>query len=193
MVTRGMLMGIGIGAALVFIADPRSGRRRRALARDQFVRANRKTRDALDATARDIANRTTGIVAAARGRMGEESVDDRLLLERVRAKLGRACSHPHAVDVEVAEGTVTLRGPILANEVDRVLATVQGVRGVRSVTNELEAHDSPEGIPALQGVGSVADPSLDILQSNWAPATQALVTAAGLAATAVCMAAYARR
>ena len=193
MLTRDMLIGIGIGAALVFIADPRSGRRRRALARDQFVRASRKTLDALDATARDIANRTTGIVAATRGRLGEEGVDDRRLIERVRAKLGRACSHPHAIDVEVAEGTVTLRGPILANEVDSLLATVQAVRGVRSVTNELEAHDSPEGIPALQGVGSVADPSLDILQSNWAPATQALVTAAGLAATAVCIAAYARR
>jgi hypothetical protein len=193
MVTRDILMGIGIGAALVFIADPRGGRRRRALARDQFVRASRKTRDALDATARDIANRTTGIVAAARGQLGEEGVDDRRLIERVRAKLGRACSHPHAIDVEAAEGTVMLRGPILANEVDSVLATVQGVRGVRSVTNELEAHDSPEGVPALQGVGSVAGPSLDILQSNWAPATQALVTAVGLAATAVCVTAYARR
>jgi BON domain len=193
MVTRDLLVGIGIGAALMFIADPGSGRRRRALARDQFVRGSRKTRDALDATARDVANRTTGVVAAARGRLGEEGVDDRRLIERVRAKLGRACSPPHAIDVDVADGTVTLRGPILADEVDGLLATVRGVRGVRSMTNELEAHDSPEGIPALQGVGSVADPSLDILQSNWAPATQALVTAAGLAAMAVCVAAYARR
>src|SRR5438093_8646363 len=191
--TRDMLMGIGIGAALMFIADPRSGRRRRALARDQFVRASRKTRDALDATARDIANRTTGIVAAAGDRLGEEGVDDRRLIERVRAKLGRACSHPHAIDVEVVEGTVTLRGPILTNEVDSLLATIQGVRGVRSVMNELEAHDSPEGVPALQGTGSAAAPSLDFLQSKWAPATQALVTAAGLAATVVWMAAYARR
>jgi hypothetical protein len=116
-----------------------------------------------------------------------------VLLERVRAQLGRFVSHPHAIDVEVADGTVTLRGPILADEVDGVVATVLGVRGVRSVTNELEAHDSPLGIPALQGVGSVADSSLDILHSNWAPATHALVTAAGLAATAVCIATYARR
>lgn len=193
MLTRDMLMGIGIGAALMFVADPHSGRRRRALTRDQFVRASRKTRDALDATARDVANRTTGVVAAARGRLGEGSVDDRRLTERVRAKLGRSCSHPHAIDVDAADGTVILRGPILANELDTVLATVRGVRGVRTVTNELETHDSPEGVPALQGVGSVADPSLDILQSHWAPATQALVTAAGLTATAICVAAYARR
>src|SRR5438093_13094431 len=89
--TRDMLMGVGIGAALLFIADPRGGRRRRALARDQFVRASRKTRDALDATARDVANRTSGIVAAARGRWADDDVDSRRLIERVRAKLGRAC------------------------------------------------------------------------------------------------------
>jgi BON domain len=193
MVSRDLLVGIGIGAFLLFIADPRAGRRRRALARDQFVRATRKTRDALDATARDIANRTSGTVAAARGRWTGEIVDDRQLLERVRAKLGRACSHPHAIDVDVADGAVTVRGPILANEVDNVLATVRSVRGVQNVTNALETHDSAEGVPALQGEGSIADPELDILQRNWAPATQALVTAAGLAATAVCVAAYVRR
>jgi BON domain len=193
MVSRDLLVGIGIGALLLFIADPRAGRRRRALVRDRFVRASRKTRDALDATARDIANRTSGTVAAARGRWTDERVDDRRLLERVRAKLGRACSHPHAIDVDVADGAVALRGPILANEADNVLATIHSVGGVLSVTNALEIHESAEGVPALQGGERIADPELDILQRNWAPATEALVTAAGLAATAVCLAAYLRR
>ena len=192
MQTRDVLLGIGIGAALLFIVDPRTGRRRRALATDQFVRASRKTGDALDATARDIANRTSGMVAAARARWSDERVDDRRLLQRVRAKLGRVCSHPRAIDVDAADGAITLRGPILAHETDSVLATVRGVRGVLHVTNALEPHQSADGVPALQG-GNIADPELDIFQRNWAPATQALVTAAGLAATAVCMAAYARR
>ena len=193
MASKDVLVGMGVGALLLFIADPRTGRRRRALAKDQFVRASRKTRDAVDATARDIANRTSGIVAAGRGRWTDERVDDRRLLERVRAKLGRACSHPRAIDVDAADGAITLRGPILAGEIDNLLATVRGVRGVVSVTNALDAHESAEGVPALQGHGNIADPELDILQRNWAPATQALVTVAGLAATAVCMAAYARR
>jgi hypothetical protein len=192
MITREMLIGIGIGAAVAYIADPRAGRRRRALARDQLVRTGRKTRDALDATARDVANRTSGVVAATRGRLFDEGVDDRRLVERVRASLGRACSHPHAIDVAASDGTVTLRGPILAREVDGLLSTVRTVRGVESVTSALEPHESADGIPALQGEGSVGDPSLDILQRNWAPATQALVTA-GLAATGICIAAYARR
>jgi BON domain len=192
MMSRDIWLGIGIGALAAFIADPRGGRRRRALARDQLVRASRKTRDALDATARDLANRTSGMVAATRGRWTDRPVDDRRLVERVRAALGRVCSHPHAIDVEATDGHVTLRGPILASEADRIAGSVAGVRGVTSVANQLEAHDSAEGIPALQGEGRIAGPSLDILQRNWAPATQALVTA-GLAATGICIAAYARR
>jgi hypothetical protein len=189
MISRDIWLGIGIGALAAFVADPRGGRRRRALARDQLVRASRKTRDALDATARDLANRTSGVIASTRGRWRNQPADDRRLVERVRAALGRVCSHPHVIDVEATDGRVTLRGPILASEADSVVACVAGVRGVTSVTNALETHDSADGIPALQGEGR---PSLDLLQRNWAPATQALVTA-GLAATGICIAAYARR
>lgn len=192
MISRDILLGIGIGALAAFVADPRGGRRRRALARDQLVRASRKTRDALDATARDLANRTSGVIASTRGRWTNQPADDRRLVERVRAALGRVCSHPHAIDVEATDGRVTLRGPILASEADIVATCVAGVRGVTSVTSALDTHDSAEGIPALQGEGRIAGPSLDILQRNWAPATQALVTA-GLAATGICIAAYARR
>lgn len=191
--SRDILVGIGVGALVAFMADPRGGRRRRALVRDQFVRAGRKTRDALDATARDLSNRTSGTIASARSRLTGEETDDDRVIQRVRAILGRVCSHPRAITVEATDGWVTVRGPILAAELNDVLAAVSGVRGVREVTNQLEVHDSAEGIPALQGEGRVAGPSLDILQENWAPATQALVTVAGLAATGICLAAYARR
>jgi len=52
---------------------------------------------------------------------------------------------------------------------------------VRTVTNELEPHDTSAGVPSLQGRGRIAGSRLDILQSSWAPATRALV---GLAAAA---------
>jgi hypothetical protein len=64
---------------------------------------------------------------------------------------------------------------------------------VHAVVNELEPHDSPEGIPSLQGHGRVGGPSLDILQRNWAPATQALVGMAAVAATCAAVLAYSRR
>ena len=190
---RALLAGVGLGATLAFLLDPDRGARRRALVRDKAVRGTRLTGGALDATARDLANRSRGIAAATRGRWSGQPVDDDRLVERVRAKLGRVSTHPHAIDVEACNGEVTLRGPILSNEVDDVLATTGSVRGVSFVCNELEPHDSPEGIPSLQGEGRLAGRSLDLFQSNWAPATRALVSAGALAAAGVAMAAYARR
>ena len=191
--TREIVVGAGVGAALAFMLDPQGGGRRRALVRDKVIRASRKTRDGIDATARDMANRTRGVAAATRGRLGGRAIDDDRLVERVRAKLGRSTSHPRAIDVKAADGEVTLYGPILADEVDDLLSAVASVRGVRSVINELEPHDSPEGIPSLQGGGRTAGPSLDILQRNWAPATQALVGMAALAATSAAVLAYSSR
>ena len=60
------------------------------------------------------------------------------------------------------------------------------------MTNQLDAHESAEGIPALQGAGRVAGPSLDVLQNNWAPATRAIV-GAGLLVAGVWMAFAASR
>jgi osmotically-inducible protein OsmY len=189
---RDVLLGMSLGAAITYIADPNSGRRRRAVMRDKLVRASRKSRDAADATGRDMANRAAGMVAAARAQFEDEPVDDARLLERVRARLGRVCSHPRAIDVQAALGVVTLRGPILARERNRVVQTVRGVRGVEDVIDALEAHEQDDGVPSLQGEGSVAGPTLDLFQANWAPATQALVAAA-VAATGIYAASYSMR
>lgn len=190
--TPSLLSGIAIGAVGAMILDPSRGARRRALLRDQAVRATRVTGDVVDTTMRDLANRTRGFAAETRGWIAERAVDDERLLERVRARLGRVSSHPRAIDVAVQGGQVTLRGPVLSAEAQDLLSTAAGVRGVRSVINELEPHDSPDGVPALQGRGRVAGPRLDLLQSHWAPATRALVGAAALAAGGLAVA-YARR
>lgn len=190
--TRDVLAGAGMGAALAFILDPNGGARRRALVRDKMTRATRVTREGLDATARDFGNRARGIAAATRGRLSAEEVSDEVLVERVRAKLGRASSHPRAIDVEARNGEVTLRGPILAHEADELVTFIGSVRGVQRVINELEPHERTDGIPALQGRGRIAQPRLDILQRNWAPATRALV-GAGVVATGVYLATHARR
>ena len=190
--TKDVLAGAGIGAVVAFIFDPARGGRRRAMVAGRIARAARVTRDGLDATARDMSNRALGVAASARGRFRQETVSDVTLIERVRAKLGRASSHPRAIDVMAHDGEVTLRGPILASEADRLLATAESVRGVRRVIDELDPHENSDAIPALQGDGRVAGPTLAIMQRRWAPATRALVSAS-LIATGACLAAYARR
>lgn len=190
--TKDVLVGAGIGAAVIFMMDPAAGSRRRALVRDKIARASRLTRDGVDATARDMGNRARGIAASTRGRMWNGEVDDETLIERVRAKLGRVSSHPRAIDVLADDGVITLRGPILASELPNVIAATRSVRGVEDVVNHLQSHESAIGIPSLQGAGRVGGPSLDIMQRHWAPATRALV-GAGVVATGICLAAFARR
>ena len=187
-----LLAAAGVGAALTYIFDPDRGARRRALVRDKAVHGARLGRRALDATMCDISNRARGFAAAARSGRGGGLVDDIRLIERIRAKLGRVCSHPRAIDVIVQNGQATLRGPIMADEVDDVMSTAAGVAGVVSVVNELEPHETAAGIPSLQGEGRAAESSFDLLQRSWAPATRALVSVGALAAAGAAIA-YARR
>ena len=145
------IAGLAAGAALTFVLDPSSGRRRRALMRDQFVRAGRKTRQVADATATDLSNRVRGVAAETRSVLRGERVEPHRLVERVRATLGRATSHPGAIDVfGVDGGAVILEGPILTFEADRVISAAWSVPGVERVIDHLERHESSDGVPSLQ-------------------------------------------
>ena len=148
-----LLAGFALGAAFMYAFDPTGGRRRRALVRDQFTRLGHTTSDGLDAAARDFSNRAAGAVAEARRRLRSDRPDDDVLAERVRAALGRAVSHPKAIEVEARYGNVRLSGPILSHEVSSLLSAVESVQGVRNVDNRLEPHDQPGNIPSLQGGG----------------------------------------
>src|SRR5438132_9940321 len=170
MSTRDLMTGAAVGAALLFVLDPNRGAKRRAVLRDKLVRAGRVAGEGAGATARDMSNRVRGVAASIRGRFSDDASDD-IVRERVRATLGRASSHPRALDVDVRDGCVTLRGPILSSEAHAVLAVAAGVRGVQGVVDELERHETAVGIPSLQGEGRIAQPTLDILQRRWSPAT----------------------
>jgi osmotically-inducible protein OsmY len=148
------VVGLTCGAGLMYVLDPGGGRRRRALLRDQVRHAVRKTSDGLDAASRDAANRMSGRLADARGRLRHEHVADPILVERVRAEMGRVVSHPRAIDVEARNGTVRLCGPILASEVNPLMDAVRSVSGVTGIDNQLDVHQEPGNIPSLQGGGS---------------------------------------
>jgi hypothetical protein len=149
---KAVLTGLSLGAGLMYFLDPDRGGRRRALVRDKLARARRVGGDAVGAASRDFAHRATGAAARLRGVLQRETVvDDSVLVERVRATLGRVVSHPHAIRVEASGDNVTLRGPVLRAEVEPLLKAVRRVPGVRQVISELEEHEQPGNIPALQG------------------------------------------
>src|SRR5204862_5989594 len=136
-----VLTAAGIGAGLMYLLDPDQGGRRRALVRDQLVSAANRTGDAADATSRDVRNRARGVVASLRSRLeSEEDVSDDVLRERVRARVGQVVSYAGSIEVSVADGRVTLQGPVLADDVARLLRRVRAVRGVTDVQCELDVH-----------------------------------------------------
>jgi hypothetical protein len=69
------MAAFGVGAALMYFFDPVSGKRRRALLRDQLVHARHEVGDFAEGTAKDLRNRAYGLAAEARGvierRLGE--------------------------------------------------------------------------------------------------------------------------
>jgi uncharacterized membrane protein len=175
--TLSVLGAIGIGAALMYYFDPQAGRRRRALLRDQWDHTTRKFHEGQRVVMRDATNRAHGYLAQAqRLKNRAETADDVIVVERVRAALGREVSHPHAIEVHVNDGKVTLGGPILAHEVDNLVSCVKGVRGVKGVENNLSVFDDPGNIPSLQGGVQREGNRPEFFQSNWSPSAR---TAAG--------------
>jgi uncharacterized membrane protein len=175
-----MLAGIGLGAGAAYLFDPALGRRRRAGVRDAVTRAAHKSGDAFGATSRDLANRSRGLAARTTRYLQADAATDDVLVERVRARLGRHASHPHAIRVEAHERVVTLRGPILSHEADRLLSAMRRVRGARDVRDALERHDEPGNVPALQGGAAREGERWALSQESWSPATRALVGMAGV-------------
>jgi BON domain len=177
------LAGAAFGAGMMYALDPDAGGRRRALTRDQLVRARIKTRETASATARDLLNRSYGIMAGARSRLFHEDVDDEVLEQRVRSKFGYVVRNPSAIQARVDSGSVTLTGAVRADEVDQLIAEVSAVRGVSAVENRLDVHHEAAHVPELQS-GDKPRPSpqrLDIFQRRWSPATRLLIGISGAA------------
>ena len=91
------LAGAAFGAGMMYALDPDAGRRRRALTRDQLTKARIKTRETASATARDLLNRSYGMMAVARSRLFESHVDDEVLEQRVRSRFGYVVRNPSAI------------------------------------------------------------------------------------------------
>jgi len=174
-----LLSGAGLGAAAMYILDPDRGRRRRALLRDKLYSLARRAPRVIEVTARDLSSRAQGVAAKAASRLIEDVVPDEKLVARVRSELGRVVSHPGAIEVTANQGRVRLSGHVLAQEVDHLLSAVSAVPGVRDVENQLEVHETPDNIPALQGGKPRDGHRLGFMKKNWPPAVRFLAGSAG--------------
>src|SRR5688500_9914773 len=97
--TAATQLGIAIGAvlavaSLMYMFDPRSGRRRRALLGGQVNRGLRQGRDFAQKVRTDAQNRARGLYEQSRSALHRGATNDEILAERARAALGRLCTHP---------------------------------------------------------------------------------------------------
>jgi len=179
--TAGVIAAAGLGALLMYLLDPQQGRRRVALARDRGAHLARVGRETADVGLRDLGHRTSGLIARVRAALRRAPPSDVVLVERVRARLGRVVSHPHAVEVAASDGRVTLAGPVLKSEHGPLLHAVRAVRGVRELRSHLDVHERAGRLPALQGGNRRSHPQMEFMQENWAPGPRLLALGAGCA------------
>jgi len=146
------LTGAVAAAGVMYYFDAGSGRRRRAEFGQRSAGAARRGVSRLQAASRDLAHRVYGLGARATARIRRGEVAPTVLVERVRARLGRVVSHPGAVHVSADEQhTVRLTGAVLAWEHEPLRRAIAQVAGVGAIRDELEVHESAQQVSALQG------------------------------------------
>lgn len=173
--THAALAGV-TGAGLMYLFDPNLGRRRRARLLDKGTHISRVAGRGMSTTANDIGHRVQGAFAKGVRALRREEVTDTILLERVRANLGRLVSNPGAIDVDVRNGSVTLSGPVLQDEYRPLLKKIQRIYGVRFIDDRL-IRRWPSSVSGPQDT-----PSHSSRRAAWHPAKRALAIAGGLGA-----------
>jgi hypothetical protein len=168
------LKGAAVGAGLLYCFDETQGARRRARITEQLGKFAGAIEHEAGIGLRDLEHRLMGVLHDARLMLGEAGeVEGRVLEARVRAALGHACSHPHAIDVLAREdGSVELAGDVRAEEAEALIEAVRRVRGVHAIDDDLTRHADDENFPPLQGGmikprgGAMARPATRLLAGS---------------------------
>jgi uncharacterized membrane protein len=173
----------GLGAGLMYFFDPKQGRRRQAFVRDKAIHALHQLDEGMEKAGEDLRNRSRGVLAEVLARFSEAEpyVPDWLLVERARSRLGGLVSHPRSIHMTASQGRLMLEGPILAHEVEPLLARLNTIRDVRGVENHLEVHELAENIPGLQGEARprASYTFFGLWQENWTPGIRLLTALSG--------------
>jgi hypothetical protein len=178
-----LIGGLGLGIGLMYLLDPEKGEQRRTQIQDKARRLWRIKRQAWRAIGRDTSNRLQGLVVELQSRIHPGTPEDQQLTERVRSALGRAVSHPKAIQVLAENGNVRLRGAVLEDQFEGLIKAVWAVEGVDSIEHQLRKVQDPAHIPEFQGSLLVPERIPDVLRSEWKPATAlAMGTVGGVVA-----------
>lgn len=151
----GLLTGLIVGAAAMFVLDPQNGSRRRSLARDQAIKARNTVDRAVTEDLPKRADYISGFAEGARHRVREmaEGGSDRrpenesVLVDRVLSQVFRDPALPKGdINIDATGTTVYLRGTVededLAMDIEKRVRGVEGVDEVVNLINKPEADPS---------------------------------------------------
>jgi len=138
--------GVCLGAGLMYILDPNRGRTRRAFLREKGIRGihvlQRETNKQLRNAGNHILGRAQEIRSSIRDR--SRAIPDDILLDRLRAQLGRDVRHLRMLDFTVEDGCVIVQGPVLRGEAEKVQRRLSKTRGIRNCDLRVEEVSQPE-------------------------------------------------
>ncbi|PQV63732.1 BON domain-containing protein [Abditibacterium utsteinense] len=146
-----ILIGLALGALIAIFVAPTSGRRSRAAIKDRLGKVSEGAVDAVTATSDkvvDIAHRVEGLAHKAEAKLSAdgEGDDDSIIADRVRSVLGHheIAKHLERLNIDCADGVVTLRGPLIDEATQQVLiAAVAAVPGVKEVVSDFLVEEEP--------------------------------------------------
>jgi hypothetical protein len=138
------LLALSTGASAAYFLDPTFGKRRRARAKDQITAWTKRRRRQHERAARYEAGVHAGEAARARGAGRYHPHSDTDLHEHLRMVLANLDVPTSAVNVEVVEGLVRLRGQVAdGGQAAAVLTAVASVPGVSRVEDLLHLPGRP--------------------------------------------------
>ncbi len=127
-----------LGAVVMYLLDPDRGNGRRIALRNRTAHAARRGWRWMRNATMDGLHRTRGVLVEWRARILWERPSDRVLVERVRSEIGHTIRHPHTVSVTVDGGRIRLRGSVLPDEREAIVAAIKNVPGVLGIEDDLE-------------------------------------------------------
>ena len=145
--------GAALGAAATYFFDPVRGHRRRIVLHDKFFSKMNSLKNDSKIFFKNLKSKIFGSVAQVQSKLHPKEQSDETLNQRVRSTFGRQIRHAKAIQTSVTYGIVTLSGPILADEVDKLIKCVKAIPGVQEVVNHLDIYKNAQNISALQGAG----------------------------------------
>lgn len=174
-----LLGGAAGGAAAWYFLDGDNGARRRAAFARKTNQLGRKIARGAELSFRDVENRLSGLARHAWASVIRPPLDDRIHVERVRARMGRIVSHPHKIHATADNGVITLWGEATEQDAKRLVDAVAAMPGVRGVQNELDF--CPPVAAATNGSDAFTQAHHQTLL-RWSPARRLLAGTAGAAA-----------